>query len=176
MVAVDPLASLRITSTYVTLGDHVFEVEKHAADDWLEIIISGQLYRVLPGWVEGREDAQLMMDMLMDGTISEEDIDRATKDVISTVGGRHSWWIFNLLGFVVGSWAIINGHMIRGGLFAEDISLSAWIDAAYSVCIELQPSNDERQKFETQLEAPPAGTELDEEEEGQAFLALMDSM
>lgn len=176
MVAVDPLASLRITTTFVTLAGHLFEVEKHGADDWLEVIISGRLYQVLPGWIEDDAEAVLLGEMLMDGTILDEDLDKATKDVISVVGGRPSWWIFNMVGYAASNWGVMNGHLIKSGIRAEEISLAAWIDAAYALARELQPSQDEWMKVETHLEAAPAGTELDEEDEGQAFLDLMASI
>lgn len=179
MVAVDPVASLRITTTYVDLGGRTFEVGKHSAADWLDLILTGELYHVLPGWVEDRNDSYAITEMLLDGEITEDDIDKAIREVITIAGGRQHWWIFNLVGVARAtntSWSVLNGRLIQAGIDADQISLAAWIDALYSTCVEMMQGQEHRVQFDTHLEAPPAGTELDEEEEGEAFLALMDTM
>lgn len=175
MVAVDPVASLRITTVDVHLGGRTFEIGKHSAADWLEVIIDGRLHRVLPGWLDDGE-AAIFTEMFLDGYFGEEDISTATLDAITVVGGRKHWWIFNILGQAVGAWSIINGALVRAGVKADEISLSAWTDAAYSYCVEQMQDQKQRIQFDAYLEAPPAGTAIDEEEEGEAFLALMASM
>lgn len=176
MVAVDPVASLRITGVSLVLAGRSFEVEPHSAADWLELILEGTLYRVLPGWLD--EDADVLSTMILDGEISDDDLGTATFDAITVVGGRKHWWIFNLIGVAASNntaWSTLNGRLIHAGVDAQAISLSAWVDALYAICVE-NMDKDQRIQFDTHVETPPADEPIDEEEEGQTFLALMATM
>lgn len=179
MVAVDPVASLRITSTTIRLASRQYVISGHSAADWLEKIVDGTLYLVIPGWCEEEEAASEITEMLLDGVITEEELSKITFEVVTAVGGRQYWWIFNLLGNAMGNnanWAILNGHMVMRGLDPDRVSLAAWIDALYSTCISHMHDQDQRIQFDTAIEAIPPGAVMDEEEEGVEFLAIMAQM
>lgn len=177
MVAVDPVASLRITGVDLLWARRRYAVGPHSAADWLELILDGLLHRVLPGWIEDDRQARELSGLLLDGGIDDEAIKQLTLDSITVVSGRPYWWTFNLIGVAAStntSWATLNGRLLQAGVDPHRISLSAWVDALYAVCVT-DMDKEQRIQFDTFMETPPAGTAIDEEEEGQAFLALMAS-
>jgi hypothetical protein len=177
VVAVDPLASLEITSTYVTLAGRTYEVEGHPASDWVALILTGRTYEILPGWIMD-DDVDDLIDQLLDGTVSDEELTEATHDVMTIAAGRPYWYATQLIASVASthvSWATLHGRMVMRGVRANELSLSAWVDALYASCVEGIHEESDRQKFDQQMDTPPASVPIDEEEEGQAFLALMNS-
>jgi CubicO group peptidase (beta-lactamase class C family) len=173
VVAVDPVASLRICSAIVTISGTEYEVEGHSAADWIEAMLAGGMNRIIPGWlVDGQRE---LMDQLLDGTIEDEDLNEATLEALTVAGGRPYWWIANMVGMASSTntfWGILNGRLLLGGVHASAVSLSAWIDALYS-CMVDNMDEETRLKFDSHIDMPPAGIPIDEEEEGAAFMALL---
>lgn len=178
MVAVDPLASFGIDDATVKLGDHVFLVEGHSAADWITMILGGTLHRILPSWIADKDEQWTFSEMFLDGIISDEDVNDVIMELMGVAGGRPGWWAINLISMAASDndvWATLNGRLMLGGVRAGEISLGAWMDALYSCCVDNMDA-DGRMKFDVGLGTPPAGTTLDEEAEGEAFMALMGSM
>jgi len=178
VVAVDPVASLRITGVDLRLAGHYFHIGKHSAADWLEAVIDGTLYQILPGWIDDDDQAERLGTLMLDGELSEDEVRSATLDAVTVAGGRKHWWIFNLLGVAVSNntaWATLNGRLVQAGVDSERISLAAYVDALYAICVE-NMDKDQRIQFDTHVDSPPPEEPIDEVEEGEAFLALMATM
>ncbi len=175
MVAVDPLAALGIDEATVLLGEHTFRIEGHSAADWISMILGGTVHQVLPAWIEGGNDQWLFADMLLDGVISDEDVNAVILELMAVAGGRAGWWAINLISMAASDnevWATLNGRLMLGGVRAGEVSLGAWLDALYASCVDSMDAEG-RMKFDVQLGTPPPGTALDEEAEGDAFMALL---
>lgn len=175
MVAVDPLAALGIDASTVLLAEHTFRVEGHSAADWIAVILGGTAHQVLPNWIEGSHEQWLFSEMFLDGVISDQDTNDVIMELMGVAAGRPGWWAVNLISMAASDndvWATLHGRLMLGGVRATEISLGAWIDALYSCCVDHMDAEG-RMKFDTQLGMPPAGTPLDEESEGEAFMNLM---
>jgi hypothetical protein len=176
MVSIDPAASFGISSVIVELGGYEYVVEGHSAADWVPLILSGHMYQILPGWIV--TDTSILEEALLSGDVADEELNEATHDVMTLAGGRVWWWVTQLI-LMVGSdngvWSQLHGQMVLGGIRAEDISLSAWVDALYSVAVSRYQTDEGRQKFDQALDTPPPSIPLDEEEEGIAFMKLMNA-
>lgn len=179
MPSVDPVASFRITPIQVVLGGREFLLGARPAADWLECIFDGTAYQIIPGWIEDARDRHWINEQALDGIITEDEIDEVTKEAISVAAGRPYWWAFNLLattGRDALSWSSIHGSLALHGIHADEVSLGFWLDALYASLLEKMHEQNEKTSLDTHLETPPAGTAFDEESEGAAFMALMNTM
>lgn len=175
MVAVDPLASIRIQDIYVTVGGVEYEMVGRCAADWLTVLAADDLVSVLPGWLDQRSES-LILDQLALGTITPQELDDATKDVLTAAAGRDWWWAMSLYAYAVGDvhhWSRVNGRLVLAGIDVEKISLSAWVDAVYAVHTEGISDNDEYTKFKIQIDTPPDPSLINEEEEAAAFMSML---
>jgi len=178
VVAVDPLASLRIAPCVTTIAGHDFVIEGHCAADWITMILGGTLHQVIPGWFQAEDDELILTNMILDGDVTNEELNTITLEVMGIAAGRAAWWAINLIGMVASDnsvWATINGRLLLGGVRADEVSLAAWIDACYSCIVDSIDDKDQRFQFDSQVETPPPDMAIDEEEEGAAFMALMGS-
>lgn len=175
MVAVDPLASLAPRWITVTLLGREWEIPPKTAADWLEVLVPGRLYEVVPGWFDDETADDLIWDAVDDGTITENDLDQITKEVIEAASGRAWWWGWQILAMAKNSataWSRLHGLMLLGGIDSTKVSLAAWFDALYAVATEGMETEQKR-KFDAAVDTPPPGEELDEMAESSAFMALL---
>lgn len=176
MVAVDPLASLGIHPIWVTIAGREYEMKGRPASKWLDVLISGDWISIVPGWFS-KEDEDFVEQLVMDFEVDPEELDEATRDVVSIAAGRAWWWALQLISYAasdVHHWSRINGRLVLAGVDSRRISLSAWVDAVYAVHIEHMQDKDEYDKFKMQIDTPPTPDLLNEEEEAAALLSMMD--
>ena len=151
-------------------------MEGRSAAEWIIAILGGTMYRILPGWLNA-EDALVLSEMLLDGDVSDEELDQLIRDVMTVAAGRTYWWAMNIIGVAAAnneSWAKLNGQLILGGVQADRISLAAWVDAMYAVMVR-KMDQEAYNQFSAHIEAPPKGAVLDEAEESDAFMSLLGS-
>jgi hypothetical protein len=178
MVAVDPTASLGTRDIDVTIGGTDYTITGRPAADWLELIMSGDLMGIVPGWLDEAAE-NVLLDQVADGDLRVAELITAANDVISVAAGRPWWWAMQLIMYAssdIHHWSRINGRLVLAGVRAEEISLSAWIDAVYAIYIEGMKTGDDEdgyEKFKMQIDTPPTPELLDEAEEAEAFLSML---
>jgi hypothetical protein len=174
MVAVDPLASLAPREILVRLAGRDYAIPPLPAIDWLEAILGGTQAAIIPSWF--RDGQEAVFAAIMDGTVTDLDLDEATRDAVTVAAGRPWWWVTQLVGMAAHdnrTWTSLHGRMVLAGIDATRLPLAAWVDALYAAICELYAGDQEgRQRFDVTVDTPPDGVDIDEEEEGAAFLAL----
>lgn len=178
MVAVDPLASIGIYPVNVTIGGREYEVEGHPAADWLVLLLSGEYFRVLPGWLAEEDQKTALLYDIESGAVSTAELDEVTLDILGIAAGRPWWWPMQLVMMASSSndtWGTFHGKMLRSGVDEQTMPFGAWLDLLYSIMTDgLQ--QESKQQFLNATEIPDASLNipLDEEEEAKAFFALGD--
>jgi hypothetical protein len=175
MVALDPLASLRAEDIDVTIGGQVYTLEGRPAAVWLECLMTGDVTPIIPGWL-GSEAEDLILERLADDEITADELNEVTKDVISVAAGRPWWWAMYLISYAcldVHHWSRVNGALVLAGVKVDEISLSAWVDAAYVILTDKMAAGEEYNNFKMQIDTPPTPDLLDEEEEAAAFMSML---
>jgi hypothetical protein len=138
------------------------------AADWLEIFMR-------PDW--GPDDLLIdLAGMEVDTLLSLDlvDADELVLDIFEEVTARH-WWIGNrIIQVVQSSWDVMGPEAIFNGVDADKLSLAAWLDAMLVLLLR-RMKDESAPMFVAQLELPPAGESIPEEEmamsEGQ-FLSM----
>lgn len=156
----DPLASLRICKVAVSLAGRTWLIPAHDAAVWLEILLDEELdpEAVFPGLC-GPQTVVEVNRLLLDGVVTEADMEEAICDAIEAASGRKWWITLRLCRFLRGNWDRIGGELAANGVTPFGVSLSYWLDGAYATAIRLMLDGDPRQaaKFTAQLTAPLPG-------------------
>jgi hypothetical protein len=111
------------------------------------------LFDIVPGMCGPYFESDVVHRML-DGLSEVQDIRRAGLDVISNVTGRPWWFSMRLIKTVMVSWEIVGGELAMRGIDAQRMSIAAWLDAVYYICIK-NIEHSKLQMFMSQLEVPP---------------------
>lgn len=171
---IDPLASLTTWPIEFVLGDHLYVIEPQPATGWLlrlldELGSFESIIELLPI----RDKAQIEQDII-DEIVTDGDVEQTFRDAVEAVAGRPWWMVLNYLSLAKSFWSRFHGRALMSGLDPAKVSLGAYLDALYFAFIEGR-ENEALQKINNFLETPPAGLgiELDEEAEGDTFLAMM---
>lgn len=173
-VAVDPLASLTTWPVEFFLGGRQYTIPPHPAARWLVAILDElgsfeAVVELLPV-----PDKAELEQAIIDGVIEEQVKEETFRDAVEAVAGRPWWMVINYGNLLRTFWGRFHGRLLLSGLDPERVSLGAYLDAFYASLVE---GKDEQvtQKINNFLETPPMGfeVELDEESEGDTFLAMM---
>lgn len=162
-VAHDPTAHFAQYDIIVTLCDQDFVVPAAPAATWLLILTDEQVDggRILPGMLDP-EDQEVVEDLLLSGELSISELSTAIRNVITVASGHPWWWSLGLLSVLRGEHGTaVLGSMSR--LDADRVSLANWLNALYSTLTKYMKEQDKVQ-LDAQLDAPPAGVEVDPEE------------
>jgi hypothetical protein len=173
----DPVASMRIWGADVTLGDQVFRVPAMDAAGWLEYLLADKIvYEDLFPGLAGPAAVVAVNQMLLDGEVSNEDLEQAILDLIEQVSGR-AWWVTVKLCFSLRhNWESAGGELARNAVVPFGVPLSYWLDAAYATMIRLfmeGPKPKDASRWTHELTVPPASEtrEIDDVANANAFLA-----
>lgn len=174
-VVADPIWSLRPWSVSVSLGPILGAIPSQPAADWLSILMleNVDLFDIVPGMC-GDVFEDRVTTMLMDGVIELSQVRRAALDVVSCVTGRPWWFSMRLIKTAVASWEVVGGELAFRGVDAERLSLSAWLDAVYLICLRSMESS-KITMFMSQLEIAPPEEKPDDDEmvmSADTFMAL----
>jgi hypothetical protein len=171
----DPVWSLRPWPVEIDLGPRVVTIPALPAADWLvHLLLEVDLDAIFPGLLPSDEE-ELVEDMLYDGRLSLDQLDRLFLDVIGTVSARPWWVALRLVAQVRANWAVLGADMTLRGVDPTRLSLSAWLDVAL-LTIMRHISAEDSTMFTLQLEMAPAsetariqeGLEMSQE----AFMAM----
>lgn len=172
-IAADPLASLRPQGLVIDWDDTQWRIPALPALTWLEILLAEEIdyEAIFPGLCG--DDAVLDVNWrILNGATDE--LEPVIRDCIEAVSGRRWWITLRLVQIFRSNWEGISAPLI--GVDLERVSLGSWLDGAYGVLVEKLSSNPQHlSEFTARLVAPPPSerTEVDDEVEGNAFLAAM---
>lgn len=173
-VAHDPIASLEAWPIEFTLGGKDYTIPPQPAARWLAVMLEevGQFEAVVE-LLSLDQKAQLEQD-LIDEVFTHQEKEETFRDVVEAVAGRPWWMVLNYVVLAKAFWARFHGRVLMSGLDINRAPFGAYLDALHYAFIE---GRDEQslQKITNYLETPPAGmaVELDEQTEGDTFLAMM---
>jgi hypothetical protein len=175
----DPLASLGLYKVQVSLAGRTWFIPALEAAEWLKILLAEDLdaEEIFPGFC-GPEVVAEVNRMIIDETITNEELGDAICDAIAAASGRKWWVTLRLCAFLRKGWDRIGGEMAANGVTPFGVSLSYWLDGAYATCLNVIEKGDQRQltKFTDQLTAPLPGRakeSFDLERNQLAFKAAM---
>ena len=118
---------------------------------------------------------ELVEDMLYDGRLSLDQLDRIFLDVVSAVSARPWWVALRLVASTRAHWAVVGADMLLRGVDASRLSLSAWLDVALLTIMRHIRAEDSTM-FTLQLEMVPASETAQVEQQLEmsqaAFLAM----
>lgn len=177
-MAPDALAALRIWGFDVDLGGTTLTIPPRSARDWFEAILREDPLPIVPGLMSDDDQARVE-DMLLDGETDAEEIVERSRDALQAAAGRPWWEADRLVRSSAESWVIIGGELTRLGVDLEKVSLAAALNAIYVICVRTM-TEEERNKFDTELRMPPVGVAgvdpgqaYDQRAAEAAFVALM---
>lgn len=147
---VDPLASMRCWPITVTIADREFEIPALTAGDWWSALSSmTDMPNQVLDLLQSESDSDLD-SLLLDGTVSGEELGEAVRDVVEVATGR-SVYAASVIIFVANShWPVIGGTLAREGFRWDVQPISAALDAVYSIIMEGMSGDknkDSREKF-----------------------------
>lgn len=128
-------------------------VDNPPALAWIHAAMSEDMAGVFPGLVV--EDEQELLQAILTDPDFRIKCQRMAHALLGRGSGREWHWALNLIKESVGSWTHLNGKLVREGVRASSTSLPDWLDAAWTVFVELLDKN-ERKAFENRLRAIPA--------------------
>jgi hypothetical protein len=154
-VVTDPVWSLRCWSVEVQIGALRGVIPAQCAADWLAVLMADplDLFDVIPGLCGEDLEHELSLGLLS-GTYELKQVRRAALDTISAVTGRPWWFAMRLIKTAIASWEVVGGEVAMRGVDATKMSVSAWLDAVYYICLRGLESS-KAQMFMSQLEVPP---------------------
>jgi len=147
-------------------------VPAYPAVDWLEILMR-------PDWSADDIFIELLpngMELIMEGSLGPLVAQDLALELIEEVSARHWWIALRLIETIGVHWDVMGADAIFNGVDPERLSLAAWLDAML-VLLMRRISNEQQPMFVAQLEMPPAGEEIPEEEmemSASQFLSMAD--
>ena len=167
----DPVRSLRPGPVAFLVKGKEYEIPALPAVDWLEVLMR-------PDW--GGDDifVELMPEgiSLVLGDLEPDQAEDLALQVIEEVTGRHWWIAVRLIQTLAQTWDVMGAEATFNHVDPEKLSLAGWLDAML-VLLMSRLKDQDATMFAAQLEAPPFGEEIPEEElaisEGQ-FLSMAD--
>jgi len=169
----DPAASFAPVDIEIDFLGRTWIVPAMSAQQWLEIIWAGALSpdEIFPGLCGAGEAA---FEGIIDGTVEIEELFAIAMEILEIASGFKWWVALNLAMLAKSAWASIGASVIAAVDPSRE-SLGAWLVVVLNACKErTDPKN--LAELISNLNTPPPGYEaegLDEETEGEAFLAMM---
>lgn len=132
---------------------------------WLEAMTCPDVtfVSILDDVLTPRSAEQLRHNMAT-GHLAVRDVEAACKQAIEQATGRPWWVVLNILAVTEASWDTIGGEMAARGIFPNDISIGAWLDAAWWIIRYRAMKNSEasHDQIVSAVEAMPTSEMTDE--------------
>lgn len=162
MPDVDPLAALKCWAIKVYVGEYVFVIPPLPAAAWFVAILGEEPLPILS--MLNEDDQQTLDDAFADGVIDLDELIEAQRDALELASGWRWWSADTMIRSAGAQWRQVGGAMARRGIDPGVLPLGAVLNALYALATEGRDDN-ERLKFDLELDRPPA--ELGEEEREQ---------
>ena len=168
----NPISSLSPAPVSFVVDGREYEIPALPALDWLEVLMR-------PGWLPDDLFLELMpggVEFVVNDTVDPFYAEDLVRAIIEEVSARHWWVALRLVDVVLSAWDVVGPDATFGHVDPERLSLAAWMDAML-VLVMQRIKEDQLPMFVAQLELPPPGEEVPEEDmmmsEGQ-FLSMND--
>lgn len=135
----------------VVIGGQAFSLAWRPAAEWTTVRVEMDVIRFL-----SEEDRTAIGRMIIDGTVTSDNVVRAVHQVLETVTGRRWWEGQQLLLMSVQPEAL--GHLTLAGVDPWQRSAYEWCAATYALYTR-NADEKERMRFDFQLSLPPKGYE-----------------
>jgi hypothetical protein len=133
------------------IGGQAFDLAWRPAAEWTAVRAEMDVIRFL-----SEEDRTAIGRMIIDGTVTSDNVVRAVHKVLETVTGRRWWEGQQLLLMSVQPEAL--GHLTLAGVDPWQRSAYEWCAATYALYTR-NADEKERMRFDFQLSLPPKGYE-----------------
>lgn len=152
----DPVASFQAWPLTVSVVGRSFTIPALPASVWLDVLMdeSAALADIFPG-LAGPEAQQAVVDAIVDELYTVEDERTLCLSILDTAAGRPWWVATRLINVAKQSWDYIGGEITIRGVRADELSLSAWLDAVFHIILRSMDQK-EHTRFLLQLELVPA--------------------
>lgn len=159
----DATASIRAREVEVEIGGWIFGIEALPAGDWIEAVLTGDLAAIFPGLLRDRALEGDVWTLLLDDTITRDQLIAAAHGALADAAGRTWWEATRLIAAASNEKgkAVIFGRLIRDGFDFGVRPLGAFLDAVYSFAVE-DTNEDQRLRLDMMLRTPPAGVDVEE--------------
>jgi hypothetical protein len=164
----DPIQSLCPWPVTFTAGGREYEIPALPAAPWLALLMDPDattddvLIELVP------DSADLVMD-------EDMDLVELSHSIIQLVSGRPWYLAIRMVLLVYDHWNVLGAEMLRRGVDANRLSLSAWLDVALLTLLQNTERKDHTMLL-SQLELAPTTEEVAPEEMEMShdqFLSLM---
>ena len=146
-------AASRSDRLHVTGLGRLWTLDNPNALPWIHAALSPDMAGIFPGMVVDAE--QDLFELLMSHPEANVRCQRMARVALGRAAGREWHWAHNMIKESVGSWTHLNGKLVREGVRASDTSLPDWLDAAWTVFMELFDKK-EQMSFQNRLRSIPA--------------------
>ena len=152
----DAAPSLRVWAVRIELGGHTYRIPPRPASDWLEAIAAPGLGALVPGLLERTDDADELLDLVLDGAIQFTEWQNAARSAIAEISGTKWWSATRLTAYLLGHWGTI-GAAVLARTDPTTAPLGAVLTHTYRILLENCKDEQERQRLDMELDHPPAG-------------------
>lgn len=133
----------------------MWEIPAQTGADWLDVLMveSLSLDDVFPGMLDP-DERELVEDALLTGALELDAMYEMALETVTLTAGRPWWVALRLIEIARANWDIVGAELILKGVNADQLSLSAWLDATMLTVLQCM----ERSKitmFLAQLELAP---------------------
>lgn len=129
----------------IQAGEFRAIIPERPASVWLEAVISGDISDLF-----GKDDFDRLIDMMAEGSVTEEQLEQATYDAVAVAAGRDWPMAFRLCAELYDT--AMRGEVLMR-LDPARVPLAAVLDAVYSVHVRWMKKED-REAYDAELNAP----------------------
>jgi hypothetical protein len=151
VIRVDAAAALRCWGLDVTVGGHTYQLPPLPAAEWVDAV-QGSWYGLIPGLVDGGD---AIIDAIADGTVTSGQVVEAAQDALAEACGMPWWQALRLIQLTVSD-PLAAGMLVLGGVNAQQVSIGAWVVAAYALLVKDADEKD-RARIDRDISKPPTG-------------------
>lgn len=160
---VDVPAHFQIRDIEVALNGRRYLIPGQPASWWLAILTDEQVdgSEILPGLLSS-QDQQELDDLLLNGELEVSELMVTIREIITVASGHPWWWTLNLISVLRSS----HGTQLLGELAyldADKIPFANWLNALYARIVKHMKDQD-RTRFDVDLDTPPADAQVTAEE------------
>jgi hypothetical protein len=143
---------MRCWAIEIELGGRTFEVPALPAVDWWPVLASADLMAVLDMIVSTPGEELDLDAMLLDGSLTGDELSVALMDAVEAAAGRSFHVAFVLATVGQASWPLVGGALAQRGFRWDTQPLGAALDAVHSIIMSNFAEQKDRDKFVRLLE------------------------
>jgi hypothetical protein len=167
--------SLRLWAVHIELAGRRYRIPPLPASDWLLAVAAPSLGRIVPGMLERSDDADEILDLVLDGTIPLGEWQEASRSAIATISGTKWWSAARLTAYLLAHWGTV-GAAVLARVNPSTEPYAKVLVHTYRILLENCKDEQERQRLDMELDRPPAGLPvaemIDQQQAAANFMAL----